>query len=140
MMAANEHILEHYLVHYAYRSVFPFGTKAMNTNLEQEQQNSFAVQYMLMASYFAFAQSATVGLAAKYHSAFDQSDVLRCIQSCSRTSEHCTTYPSQLLSRLATKGVSNAAGMSFLTQVPVYRQGTLKQTSFVIAAGVGRRP
>jgi hypothetical protein len=138
-LAAHEHMLEHYLVYYAYKNLFPFGSPALNAGLpEEHRQDLFTAHYLLMASYFAVAQSLTVGLAAHYGSDFGPDHVIRCIQSCSRTLEHCTSYPSRVLQILAASGIKNAAGMSMLTQSPQYRERGSGQISFFVVAGAGR--
>ncbi len=119
-MAAHEYMLEHYLVHYAYQTLFPFGSKALNASLPDEQkQHLFTTHYLLMGSYFAVVQGTTIGLAARYGPEFSPDHVVRCIQSCARTLEHCTSYPSQVLQILSQAGIENSAGMSRLTQSPL---------------------
>ena len=123
-LAAHEHMLEHYLVYYAYKTLFPFGSPALNSALPDEyRQNLFTTHYLLIASYFAVAQSLMIGLAAKYGPDFGPDHAVRCIQSCSRTLEHCTSYPSRVLQILAANNIKkSAAGMSMLTQGPQYHE------------------
>jgi lysine-N-methylase len=138
-LAGHEHMLEHYLVYYAYKNLFPFGSPALNAALPEEyRQNLFTAHYLLMTSYFAVAQSLTVGLAARYGSDFGPDHAIRCIQSCSRTLEHCTSYPSRVFQILAAGGIKSAAGMSVLTQSPQYRERGSGQISFFVVAGAGR--
>lgn len=138
-LAMHEHMLEHYLVYYAYKTLFPFGSKALNASLpEEHRQNSFTAHYLLMASYFAMAQSFMIGLAAGYGPDFGPDHMIRCIQSCARTLEHCTSYSSQVLQILSAKGIESAAGMSVLTQNPQYRERAFEQNLSFVVAGAGR--
>ena len=119
-LATHEHMLEHYLVHYAYRTLFPFGTQAVNDSADGEGcGGTFTRQYMLVASYFAIIRTMMIGLAARHGSGFGVEHAIRCIQGSARTLEHCTSYPSQILHILSCKGINNAAGMSVLTQDPL---------------------
>ena len=118
-LAAHEHMLEHYLAYYAYKILFPFGSPGLNATLpEEHRRNLFTAHYLLLGSYFAVAQSLMIGLAARYGPNFGPDHVIRCIQSCSRTLEHCTSYPARVFEILAVNGIKNAAGLSALIQNP----------------------
>ena len=118
-MTTHEHMLEHYLVHYAYRTLFPFGTQGHDDIADAEWQGgAFTRQYMLVASYFASIRAMMIGLAARHGAGFGVDHAVRCIQGSARTLEHCTSYPSQILRILMAKGVIEAGGMSVLTQDP----------------------
>lgn len=135
-MAAHEYMLEHYLVYYAYKTLFPFGTNTLNTLLNDERKpQPFTAHYMLMAAFFAVAQSTMVGLAAYYGSAFGSDHVIRCLQSFSRTLEHCLPYPSRVLRILAAKGITAAGSMSILTQSPQYRRPEVPSGPTVLVDG-----
>jgi hypothetical protein len=100
----SEHILEHYLVSYAYKNLFPFG------------QGSAADQYVILASYFAMIRTLAVGLAAQYGSSFGKMHLVGAIQVSARSLEHCVTFPARVLEILASKGIRGPAAMSVLTQ------------------------
>ncbi len=118
-LAGHEHMLEHYLVHYAYRTLFPFGSKPLNDCLAGEQHGGmFTRHYLILASYFAIVRATMIGLAARHASNFGVDHAIRCIQGASRTLEHCTTYPSEILRILRAKGITTAAAMTVLTQDP----------------------
>jgi lysine-N-methylase len=118
-IATHEHMLEHYLVYYSYRMLFPFGPKPLEGSGDgQNTPGRFTRQYMQMASNFAIIRALMIGLAACYGSDFGDGRAIQIIQGSSKALDHCTTYPPQVLQILADKGITNCAGMSILTQDP----------------------
>jgi lysine-N-methylase len=116
-MKRHEYMLEHYLVAYAFKTMFPFGSPSVNRVLNLERaESTFVAQYMLMASYFSVAKAVMIGLAGQHKAGFSAEHVVRSIQSISKTLEHCETYPPRLLEILASKGIRNSSGMAVLTQ------------------------
>lgn len=119
-LATHEHVLEHYLVHYAYRTILPFGSKAFrNFGAEDGRFGVCARHYILLASYFSIIRATMIGLAARYGERFGIEDAIRCIQASSRTLEHCTSYPARVFEILAAKGIRNCADMAMLIEEPV---------------------
>jgi lysine-N-methylase len=118
-MATHEYMLEHYLVYYAYRTLFPFKPNPPGESQGTEPaQGKFTSEYMLLATYFGIIHATIIGLAARHGLRFGTEHVVGCIQSSSRALEHCPSYPAQVLKILGEKGIVNAAGMSALTQDP----------------------
>ncbi len=111
-MLQHNYMLEHYLVHYAYRNAFPFGKKTLR------ERNPLAAQYAVMVTYFAVIRSVSIGLAARHSSEFGTEHVVRSVQSISRTMEHCTAYPARLLEILDAKGMRTASALWLLVQDP----------------------
>jgi len=116
-MHGHEYMMEHYLVNYAYKRMFPFGSSATNQLLGLDRiDNPIVAQYILMATHYAITRAVMIGLAGKYKSEFGVDHVIRCVQSCARMLEHCTSYPARVLELLSSKGITNTAGMAILTQ------------------------
>jgi lysine-N-methylase len=116
-MRTHEHMLEHYLVAYAFKTMFPFGSPPVNRILDLEKSIGRIVkQYLLMASYFSIAKAVMIGLAARHKSGFSPEHVIRSIQSISKTMEHCEPYPLRVLEVLARRGIIDCVGMAVLTQ------------------------
>jgi lysine-N-methylase len=116
-MKHNEHMLENYLVSYAFKTMFPFGAPSVSRVLNSPTlADNFLAQYMLMASYYSISKAVMIGLAGQHKSNFGAQHVVRSIQSISRTLEHCEIYPRRLLRILANKGIKNSAQMDVLTQ------------------------
>ncbi len=77
-MKTYEYMLEHYLVAYAFKTMFPFGSPAVNKILDLEKStNRIVGQYLLMASYFVVVRAVLIGLAAQHRSEFSTGRVLR---------------------------------------------------------------
>jgi lysine-N-methylase len=116
-METSEHILENYLVAYAFKTMFPFGSPPVNRILNLEKSTSrFVAQYLLVASYFSVARTVIIGLAARHKSDFSPEHVVRAIQSISKTLEHCEPYPLRILEVLRRKGIGDCSGMAAITQ------------------------
>ncbi len=115
LMRRHEYLLEHYLVAYAFKTMFPFGSPGVR-RLPGQGASGVIAQYMLMASYFSIAKALMIGLAGQRGRTLAVDDVVRSIQSVSRTMEHCETFPERLLDILATHGLRDCAGMAVLTQ------------------------
>ena len=116
-MTKHQHMLEHYLVSYAFKTMFPLGLPPVNKLLNLPNPAGTPVaQYMLIASYFAISKAVMIGLAAKHKGDFSTAHVVRSIHSISRTLEHCASYPRRVLEILASKGIRNSSGMAVLTQ------------------------
>jgi lysine-N-methylase len=116
-MERHEYILENYLVAYAFKTMFPFGSPSVNRLLNLQKVGSTPlVQYMLMGSYFSISKTVMIGLAGKHKADFSLEHMVRAIQSISKTMEHCETYPIRLLEILTSKGIKDSAGMAVLIQ------------------------
>jgi lysine-N-methylase len=118
-MTRNEHMLEHYLVTYVHRTLFPFGTPESNQRLRHERVPSFiAARYMSMAAGYAITQTLLVGNAGFHKSGFGAGHVLKTIQSCTKTFEHSMTYPARAIGMLAERSMTAPASLSVLFRPP----------------------
>lgn len=116
-MSRHEHILEHYLVNYAFRTLFPFGVPESNHRLCNNRVASpIRAQYMLMAAHYAITRTLLIGTAGFHKSAFGIDHVIKVVQSCTKTFEHSTTYPGQAIEILAEKTMTTPARLCVLFQ------------------------
>jgi lysine-N-methylase len=116
-MSRHEHLLEHYLVNYAHRTLFPFGLPESNQRLADDRLPSpIAGQYMLMIAHYAITKTLLIGMAGFHKSAFGVEHVIKLIQSCTKTFEHSTTYPGQVIRMLADKAMTTPASLWVLIQ------------------------
>ena len=103
--AQHEYMLEHYLVAYVFRSLFPFGAQSVNRKLaEYHFTHSISHQYQLMVVDFVVIESLLAGLAAFHGKHFGLPHALTLIQSATKTFEHSLSYPAKVLELLAQKG------------------------------------
>jgi lysine-N-methylase len=115
LMNQHEHIFEHYLVNYAYRTLFPFGLPDSNLRLRNDRVGSpLAAQYMLLVAYYAIVKTLLIGMAGFHKSAFSVDHVIKLIQSCAKTFEHSLTYPGQVIEMLAGKSMTTAESLCVL--------------------------
>jgi len=116
-MGRHEHILEHYLVNYAHRTLFPFGLPESNQRLSDDRVLApIAAQYMLMIAQYAVTRTLLIGMAAFHKSAFGVDTVIKLLQSCAKTFEHSTTYPGQVIRLLADKTFITPTSLCVLIQ------------------------
>jgi len=87
----NSHILENYLVHTVFHSLFPF----TNEPLLQ--------QYVKLVCHYLIVKTCLLGLTA-FHGQMTEELTIRVIQSFSKLSEHNATYPARVLSILQDNG------------------------------------
>jgi hypothetical protein len=115
--SSTTQVLHELFDHTAFKTRLPFGLPSVNKVLNLSKfDETFAAQYLLMATYFAVSKAVMIGLAAKYRSGFAAEHVVRTIQSVSKMMEHCETYPARVIEMLASRGIRNSAGIAVLTQ------------------------
>jgi lysine-N-methylase len=116
-MSRHEHILEHYLVNYAHRTLLPLGLPESNQRLANARVPSLvSAQYMLMVAYYAITQTLLIGMAGFHKDAFGAEQVIRLIQTGSKTFEHSLTYPGRVIDMLAGKALISPAALCVLTR------------------------
>jgi lysine-N-methylase len=118
-MNRHEHMLEHYLVQYAFRTLFPFGLPESNRRLRHDRVPSpittqYMAQYMWMAANYAIARTLLIGMAGFHKSAFSAEHVVKLVQSCTKTFEHSEAYPGQAIEILAGRNMASAASLCVL--------------------------
>lgn len=114
-MSRNEHILEHYLVNYVHRTLFPIGLPERNQRIYNERVPSpIAAQYLLMITYFAITQTLLIGMSGFHKAAFGTAQIIKLIQSSSKTFEHSLTYPGRVIQMLADKSMTTPASLCVL--------------------------
>jgi lysine-N-methylase len=114
-MSRQEYILEHYLVNYAHKTLFPFGLPESNQRLHNSRVASpLMAQYMWMIANYAITRTLLIGMAGFHKSAFDAGHVIKLIQSATKTFEHSAAFPARAIEILAEKGMTTAAALSIL--------------------------
>jgi len=114
----HEHILEHYLVNYVGRTLFPFGPQESTYTLrDQNIERSIHAEFLLLAVYFAIIQTLLTGVAGFHKEAFGAAQVIQVIYTFTRTFEHSLTFPQRVMQTLAEKGLDNPAGVAVLVRV-----------------------
>jgi len=114
-MLQHGHMLEHYLVSYVHRTLFPLGPQESSRGLSVGQlAQSVREQGMLLLIHYAVIQTVLIGLAGFHKSQFSVTHVLHLIQSFSKAFEHSVPFPERALKTLAEKNVKTCASLAIL--------------------------
>jgi lysine-N-methylase len=114
-MRQHEYILEHYLVSYVHRTLFPLGPQESNLNLGVSHSAvSIRDQCLLMLAHYGIVQAILIGVAGFHGTKFDVKHVIKVIQSSAKTFEHSLAFPPRALQILAKKGITNCASLAIL--------------------------
>ncbi len=113
----NELVLEHYLVTYIYRNLFPLGRLESNRKSGIHHiENSISIQCMLMMTYYAILRTVAIGMAGRHKSAFGMDHLIKVIQSTAKEFEHSTAFPAQAIEILTRNGLKCGSSMAVLVQ------------------------
>ena len=113
-MSRHEHMLEHALVNYAHRTLFPFGLPDSNRRIAHPRVPTVTAQYILMIAHYAIVRTLLIGMAGFHGEAFDTAHVIKLIQACAKTFEHSLTYPGRAVELLAEKGMTTPRSLCVL--------------------------
>jgi lysine-N-methylase len=116
-MSQHEHMLEHYLVSYVHRTLFPLGPQESNRELSVHHiANTIRDQCLLMLVHYAMIQTVLIGVAGFHETEFAAGHAIKVIQSSAKTFEHSLTFPARTLQTLAGKGVKTCASLAILAR------------------------
>jgi hypothetical protein len=108
-------MLEHYLVNYVHRTLFPLGAQkgAGEPRLDKGAE-TVREQCLLMLVYFGVIQTVLTGLAGFHRAELSPSHAIRLIQSVAKAFEHNLSFAEKALKILANKGIRNCMSMAIL--------------------------
>lgn len=114
-LSRHEYMLEHYLVSYVHRTLFPLGPSEGNREPSVHYHaGSIRDQCLLMLVYYAIVQTVLTGLAGYHKEEFAPGHVVQAIQSCTKVFEHNLSFPGRALETLADKGVETCTSLAML--------------------------
>ena len=114
-MREHEYMLEHYLVSYVYRSLFPLGPAESQGELSVlRMTRSIRDECLILLMHYGVIQTILIGRAGFHKTALDANHVLRTIQSFAKVFEHSVPFPGHALEMLKAKGVETCAGLAML--------------------------
>jgi lysine-N-methylase len=113
-LATHSHMLEHYLVNYACRSLFPFGPQESTYGLGGQHRHSIHNEFMLMSVHYAIIETILVGVAGFYKEAFAAEHVIRVIYTATRTFEHSLPFHERVIQALDEKSLNSVHGAAVL--------------------------
>jgi lysine-N-methylase len=106
LMSRHAYILEHYLVSYVHRTLFPLGPQTSPTSIQD--------QCLMLLTYYAIVQTVLIGVAGFHGARFDVNHVIKVIQSSTKTFEHSLAFPPRALQILAKNGITTCASLAIL--------------------------
>ena len=114
-LSGHEHMLEHYLVNYAHRTLFPLGPQESNRELsEHHASDSIRDQCQRMMIHYGMIQTLLIGMAGFHKEQFGAGQAIQAIQSFTKAFEHSLTFPKRTLEILEEKRINNCAGLAAL--------------------------
>jgi lysine-N-methylase len=114
-LGRHQHMLEHYLVNYVHRTLFPLGPqKRSGAPSVHHRAETIRDQCLLMLTYYGVIQSVLIGMAAFHRTEFAPGHAIRVIQSVTKVFEHNLSFPGNALKILEEKGVRNCVSMAIL--------------------------
>ena len=114
-MDQHGYVLEHYLVSYVHRTLFPLGAQESSRGLSAGQTaQSIREQCLLLLIHYGILQTVLIGLAELHKTEFTTTHAVRAIQSFAKTFEHSVPFPGRASETLADKGITTCAGLAIL--------------------------
>ena len=111
----HEYMLEHMLVNYAHRTLFPCGLRESNRRLAQQRVPGIRAQYMLMIAQYAIVRTLLIGMAGFHKEAWGTAHAIKLIQACAKTFEHSLSFPGLAIAMLADNGMTTPRSLYALT-------------------------
>jgi lysine-N-methylase len=114
-LSRHAYMLEHYLVSYVHRTLFPLGPQESTRGLSVHHiANTIRDQYMLMMVHYAIIQTLLIGMAAWHQEEFGVKEAILVIQSYTKAFEHSPSFPERSLKILAEKGLKSCTTLANL--------------------------
>ncbi len=116
-LSRHEYMLEHYLVNYVCRTLFPFGPQESTYRLrDQNIERSIHSEFALMGVYFAIIETLLCGMAGFHKNAFGPAHVIEVIYTFTRTFEHSLAFPDRVIRALDEKHLNHIEGIAVLVK------------------------
>jgi lysine-N-methylase len=114
----HSHMLEHYLVSYVHRTLFPLGPQKSSRGLSVHGiANTMSDQCLVMLAHYAIIQTLLIGMAAWHKQEFGSAHAILVIQAFAKAFEHSPSFPERALKILAGKGMKSCASMAKLIRM-----------------------
>jgi lysine-N-methylase len=111
----HSHILEHYLVSYVHRTLFPLGRQQSSRGLSVPQiANTIGDQGLLILVHYGIIQTLLVGMAAFHKTEFGAAHAVQVVQSFTKAFEHSPSYPERALKIIKGKDTNTCASLAIL--------------------------
>jgi lysine-N-methylase len=111
----HQHMLEHYLVNYVHRTLFPLGPQESTRGPNVHQiGKTISDQCLVMMAYYGIIQTLLIGMAAFHKEQFGAAEAILVIQAFTKAFEHSPSFPERALKIMAQKGVTNCTMLAIL--------------------------
>jgi len=112
-LSANEHMLEHYVVNYVYRTLFPLGPQETKRGPGAHHvEQSIRENGLLMLVHYAMIQTLLIGMAAFHKEEMSPAHAIRAIQSFAKAFDHSVSFPAQALRILGAAGMDTCVKLA----------------------------
>ena len=112
-MSSHEYMLEHYLVSYALRTLFPLGPSESLTELSAHRVGrSIREECLMLLIHYGIIQTILIGGAGFHQANFGAEHVIRGIQSFSKVFDHSIAFPTSALNTLKTKRIETCVALA----------------------------
>ncbi|MGD0133576.1 MAG: flagellin lysine-N-methylase [Bryobacteraceae bacterium] len=117
-LSQHSHMLEHYLVSYVHRTLFPLGPQKSSRGLSVHGiANTMSDQCLVMLAHYAIIQTLLIGMAAWHKQEFGSAHAILVIQAFTKAFEHSPSFPERALKILADKGMKSCASLAKLIRI-----------------------
>ena len=111
----HSHILEHYLVSYVHRTLFPLGPQQSSLGLSVPQiANTIRDQCLLILVHYGIIQTLLIGMAAFHKTEFGTAHAVQVVQSFTKAFEHSPSFPERALKIIKGKDEKTCANLAIL--------------------------
>lgn len=112
-MSGHEYMLEHYLISYVLRTLFPLGPSESLTELTAHRTGrSIREECLILLIHYGIMQTILIGVAGLHKSGFGVEHALRGIQSFAKVFDHSVAFPASALAALKAKRIETCAGLA----------------------------
>ena len=113
-LLGHGYMLEHWLVSYVHRTLFPLRAQEAQQEGGNHLPESIRDQCLLMTVHYAVIQTVLVGMARFHQAAFGPDHVVKVVQAAGRAFGHSLSFPPQALQFLAEKKLQSCASLAIL--------------------------
>ena len=106
----NQHLLENYLIHYIFRTIFPYRRNLPDQKFAIDSgRESLRHAFLLLSVHYAIVRSVLIGMAAQYRDHFTVDCVVKLVQSYAKAFLHSSTFEEAAIDYLE-KNAADPAG------------------------------
>ena len=112
-MQRHPHLLENYLANYVFKNGYPFG-RPQRAGDPPRPPVSAEDEHMSLCVHAALTQVLLIGMAGHFREAFDETHVVKLVQSLARTIEHSREFLDDIVSFVHARDLNNLRGVALL--------------------------